>query len=127
MFEDEDDLLDIELHAFSNAFKEAFAASKFITAKTKMAPKKTILVAKQELQAALLGARLCNYIGKAFTRSIARRYFWTDSSFVRNWICSSIALHKPFVNHRIGEIQTLTDLSEWRFIPGKLNPSDHAC
>ena len=141
LFQEEDDLQRSELHTFCDASEEAFAAVvylrttysndkepqvKFIMAKTKMAPKKTISVAKLELQAALLGARLCNYIGKAFTRKIDRRYFWTDSSCTRNWIRSPASLYKPFVNHRIGEIQTLTEAEEWRFIPGKLNPSDLA-
>ena len=130
-----------ELHTFCDASEEAFAAVvylrttysndkepqvKSIMAKTKMAPKKTISVAKLELQAALLGGRLCNYIGKAFTRNIERRYFWTDSSCTRNWIRSPASLYKPFVNHRIGKIQTLTEADEWRFIPGKLSPSDLA-
>ena len=52
-------------------------------AKTKMAPNKTISAAKLELQAALMSARLCNYIGKPLP-----------------------ALYKSFVIHRIGEIQT---------------------
>ena len=84
LFREEDDLLMSELHTFCDASEEAFAAVvylrttcsndeesqvKFIMAKTKMAPKKTKSVAKLELQAALLGARLCNYIGKAFTRN----------------------------------------------------------
>ena len=73
-----------------------------------------------------MGARLGNYVSKAFTRNITRRFFWTDSSCVRNWIRSPAALYKPLVNHKIGKTQTLIDSSEWHFIPGKLNPSDHA-
>lgn len=34
--------------------------------------------------------------------------------------------YKPFVSHMIGEIQTLKDLEELRFIPGHLLPSDLA-
>ena len=36
------------------------------------------------------------------------------------------ASYKPFVSHRIGEIQQLSEADEWRFVPGKLNPSDAA-
>ena len=80
-------------------------------------------MAKLELQAALLGARVANYVQEALTRPVHRRYFWTDSSSVRNWIA---AYYKPFVNHRIGEIQTLTEPQEWRFVPGAKNVGDLA-
>ena len=95
-------------------------------AKTKVAPSKTISVGKLELLAAVLGSRLAKYVENALTRAITRRYFWTDSSCVRNWIRSTAAYYKPFVNHRIGEIQTLTEPNEWRFLPGKVNVSDLA-
>ena len=112
-----------ELHTFSDASKEAFATvifirnvhedgtvvTRFVMAKTKVAPSKTISVAKLEQQAALLGARVANSVQEALTRLVHRRYFWTDSSSVRNWIRSTAAYYKPFVNHRIGKIQTLTE------------------
>lgn len=133
----EDGIKTRELHIFCDASEVAFVAVvylrttysdkdpkvKFIMAKTKMALKKTISAFKLELQAALLGARLFNYSGKAFTRKIDNRYFWTNSFCAQNWIRSQASLFQPFVNHRIGEIQTLTESDEWRFIPGKLNPS----
>ena len=83
-------------------------------------------MAKLELQAALLEARVANYVQETLTRLVHRRYFRTDSSSVRNWIRSTAAYYKPFVNHRIGEIQTLTEPQEWRFVPGAKNVGDLA-
>lgn len=71
-----------------------------------------------ELQAALLGARLTKIVKQAVTLKINRRYIWTDSSCVKNWIRSPAGYYKPFVNLRIGEIQTLSEANEWRFVPG---------
>jgi hypothetical protein len=34
--------------------------------------------------------------------------------------------YQVYVSHRIGEIQTLTEPHEWRFVPGRLNPADAA-
>ena len=119
LFEDEDDIQDLELHTLSVASEEAFVAVEYlrttykdtpprirlIVAKTKIAPKKTISVAKLELHR-YCGARPWNYIGKAFTRNIDRRYSWTDSSWTRNWITSPVAMYKPFVNHHSKNIHT---------------------
>ena len=119
LFPDEDSIERRELHTFSDASEEAFASvvylrrvyqdgvvrANIVMAKTKMAQKKTISVAKLELQAALLGSRLARYVCDALTRPIDLRRFWTDSSCVRNWVRATSASYKPFVSHRIGEIQ----------------------
>ena len=129
-----------EVHIFCAASEEAFAAvaylrsvrkekhlfSNIIMAKTRVAPKKTISVAKLELQAALLGARMAKVLVKELIIPIRRRRFWTDSSCVRNWLRTTASYYKPFVSHRIGEIQTLTESGEWRFVPGTQNPADWA-
>ena len=59
-------------------------------------------------------------IYKALNHKINIRYFWTDSSTVRNWIRATATFYQTFVSHRIGEIQTLTEPQEWRFVQGSL-------
>ncbi|CAB4015120.1 Hypothetical predicted protein, partial [Paramuricea clavata] len=95
-------VIESEIHTFCDALEEAFAAvvylrsiyydgdvrCSFLMAKTKVAPKKALSVARLELQAALLGARLANYVKEAMTRHIDRVFFWTDSKCVigeDNW------------------------------------------
>ena len=95
-------------------------------AATKLAPKKVASIPKLELNAALLASRLARTVQRALTRDIKQRFFWTDSSTVRNWIRAPAASYQIFVANRIGEIQSLTDAAEWRFVPGKLNPADLA-
>ena len=140
LFPNEDSIRKIELHTFSDSSEEAFAAAvylrltyedesvvvRLVMAKSKLTPMKTVSVAKNELNGAVLGARLAAFVQQAITRPIHARFFWTDSSCVRNWIRSTSAFYKPFVSQRIGEIQTLTKAEEWRFVPGKLNVSDYA-
>ncbi|KAI9554965.1 hypothetical protein GHT06_020249 [Daphnia sinensis] len=89
-------------------------------------PKKTISVPKLELNAALQAARLARSVQGALTRTLHRRYLWTDSSTVRNWIRATASKYLMFVSHRVGEIQTLTQPEEWRFVAGKKNPADIA-
>lgn len=97
-----------------------------VKAATKLAPTKTISVCKLELCAALLGSRLARFVEKILSVKMDARYFWTDSSTVRNWIRAISANYQVFVSHRTGEIQTLTEPHEWRFVPGKMNPADAA-
>ena len=55
-----------------------------------------------------------------------RTIFWTDSSCVRKWLRTTASHYKPYVSHRIGEIQTLTESGERKFVPGTQNPEDWA-
>ncbi|KFD60963.1 hypothetical protein M514_26861 [Trichuris suis] len=108
-----EDIMSSELHTFCDASQEAFASAvylrnvyingevtvRLVMAKSKLAPLKAVSVARLELQAALLGARLAAYVGRGLTKQIGRRRFWTDSSCVRNWIRSPAAYYKPYVSH----------------------------
>ena len=132
--------LQSELHVFCDASEEAFAAvacirntrnkeyvsSNIILSKTRVEPKKTVSVAKLELQGALLGSRIAATIEKELNITFNRRIFWTDSACVRNWIRTTASYYKHYVSHRIGEIQTLTTPQEWRYAPGAMNSSDLA-
>jgi hypothetical protein len=140
LFPNEKDIVRTEIHGFGDASEEAHAAVVYlrhlfkngevvirqVRATTKLAPKKTISIPKLELNAALQTARLMMAVEGALTRKAHRRYLWTDSSTVRNWIRASASKYQVYVSHRVGEIQTLTEPSEWRFVPGRLNPADVA-
>ncbi|XP_046630675.1 uncharacterized protein LOC124310754 [Daphnia pulicaria] len=129
-----------ELDTFVDASEEACAAVcfirnvysdhrvivRFIKAVTNLAPLKTVSVCKLELNAGLLGARLARFVESSLTQKITARRFWTDSSTVRNWVRALSGDYQVYVSNRIGEIQTLSDPSEWRFVPGVLNPADAA-
>ena len=133
-----------ELHTLVDASEEAFAAATYIRnvyddgsikvqlvmGRTKLAQLKTLSIPRLELNAALLGARLGKFVFESFSievkKLISRRFYWTDSSSVRNWVRSTASYYKPYISTRLGEIQTLTKPTEWRFVPGKLNCSDAA-
>ncbi|XP_045031054.1 uncharacterized protein LOC123473776 [Daphnia magna] len=93
---------------------------------TKLAPLKTVSVCKLELNAALMGARLARFVQGALRRRFDARFFWTDSSTVRSWVRGTSSHYQVYVSHRIGEIQTMTEPGEWRYVPGRYNPADAA-
>lgn len=140
LFPAESLILRRELHTFVDASEEAYAAVVYVRssyrdgrivvrhvkAATKLAPTRTLSGPKLELNAALLGARLGRFVTSALTRGMDARFFWTDSSTVRNWIRAAASGYHVFVSTRIGEIQTLTQPDEWRFVPGRENPADAA-
>ncbi|XP_045022777.1 uncharacterized protein LOC116935689 [Daphnia magna] len=110
----------------NTSYEDGSSSCRLVMVKTKLAPRKTISIPKLELNAALLGARLSRYVEEALNLPGLTRLFWTDSSTTRNWLRAVVAHYTPFVSHRIGEIQSVTDPSEWRFVPGKQNIADVA-
>lgn len=132
--------VEIELHSFSDASQDAYAACvylrsmdaegrvlvKLLCAKTKVAPIKATSIPRLELCGALLSARLSSKVEKSLRCSISKKIHWTDSSVVLSWLSCPSRNLKTFVANRIGEIQELTSSSTWRHVPGSLNPADLA-
>ncbi|XP_032784829.2 uncharacterized protein LOC116922564 [Daphnia magna] len=140
LFPEQSEITSSQLHVFGDASEEAYAAVvylrhtyrsgrvqiRIVKASSKLAPKKTLSVPKLELNAALLSSRVAAAIQSCLNYPIQQWFFWTDSSTVRNWIRATPSFYQVFVSNRIGEIQTLTETEEWRFVPGRLNPADAA-
>jgi len=129
----------IDLHVFCDASEQAFAAvaflrilkgSKvelgFVGSKTRVAPVRQISIPRLELQAAVLGSRMAKAIQDEHEIKISTTHFWTDSSTVLSWLRSEGRTFKTFVAHRIGEIEELTNLMKWHWVPTKLNIADDA-
>ena len=90
----------IQLHVFGDASEQALCSvayfrfsyangsvkCAFVTAKTRVAPKKPLSIPRLELQAAVLSARLSTVVIKEHDYRIDSTYLWTDSSTVFQWI-----------------------------------------
>ena len=128
----------IDLHVFGDASEQAFCAvayfrfcyasgavrCAFVTAKTRVAPKKPLSIERLELQAAVLSARLAAVVIKEHDYIIDSTYYWTDSSTVFQWIRGVSKRHPAFIANRIGEILDSTEPIQWNHCPGQLNPAD---
>ncbi|XP_062541544.1 uncharacterized protein LOC134209563 [Armigeres subalbatus] len=127
-----------QLHAFVDASEIAYACAVYIrtyvengmfncaliSGKAKVAPLKPMSIPRLELQGCVLGARLLKFVQDNHPVVFSKRFLWTDSTTARSWIRSDPRRYKPFVAHRVGEILEITDVSEWRWVPSKLNPAD---
>ncbi|XP_070139042.1 uncharacterized protein [Drosophila bipectinata] len=130
----------IEMHVFVDASQSAFAAVvywrityedgdvqvKFVCAKTKCAPMRTMTIPRLELQAAVLGTRLMDTVRQDHSVPIAEIVLWTDSKTVLRWIGSTHRRYKQFVGNRVAEILESTKVAQWRWLPSADNVADDA-
>ncbi|XP_033363073.1 uncharacterized protein LOC117241211 [Bombus vosnesenskii] len=129
---------EIELHGFCDASDRAYGAcvylrtitldghvcTRLLTAKSKVAPLKSLTIPRLELNGALLLASLATTVLQALPSNIARTVYWTDSTIVLHWINTSPHTLKTFVANRVTEIQRKTHASDWRHFPTTDNPAD---
>ena len=52
--------------------------------------------------------------------------FWSDSKVVLGYIRNTTKKFKIFVANRIQQIHENSEVNQWRYVPSKNNPADHA-
>lgn len=132
----------IELHGFCDASQVGYASAVYfrledfsgkirtflVCAKCKVAPLKTLSVARLELLATVLLADLITFVKDSYADLIIfdALYTWSDSMVTLAWLSSSPHRWKTFVANRVSHVQELIPVSAWRYIPSALNPADCA-
>ena len=115
----------IQFHVFSDASQDTMATciyfraacssgihTTFLIGRTKVAPLIQESFPKLELQAALMGARLCKLATDGMRIKPTSTHFWTDGTTVLSWIESPGKL-KTYCANRVGEILTLCNAEQW--------------
>ena len=130
----------LELHGFCDSSNEAYAAVIYarvknefnvvsitlITAKTRVAPVKTISTPRLELCGATLLSNLAVKTKEAMEWNNIPITLWTDSTIVLSWLRNHPNKYKSFVANRISEIQQNHNSKIWRYVPTSENPADCA-
>ncbi|XP_058798035.1 uncharacterized protein LOC131668142 [Phymastichus coffea] len=129
-----------EIHGFSDASSRAYAAVVYLridngngnyhvsllTAKTKVAPVKTVSIPNLELCGATLLVKLVVHLQKLkFLQNVPIR-LWSDSQVVLTWLKKHPCHWKTFVANRVSLIQTELPSALWSHVPTKQNPADLA-
>ncbi|XP_076381801.1 uncharacterized protein LOC143260421 [Megalopta genalis] len=128
----------LEIHGFCDASERAYGAclyarainargqiqTSLICAKSRVAPLKTVTLARLELCGAVLLTSLYETVRDAITQDIHATVFWTDSTIVLNWLNKPPSTLKTFVANRVADIQGKVDISSWRHIRSRDNPAD---
>ncbi|CAG2208607.1 unnamed protein product [Mytilus edulis] len=129
-----EDIVLTSLHTFSDASQEAYGSviyarheyksgmisTRFIAAKSRVAPLTSVSIPRLELMAAVLALS----VKHALEVPEDNMTFWSDSMNVLYWIRGRSREYKPFVANRIGEIHTSSHPKQWRHVPTKVNPAD---
>ena len=85
---------------------------------------KTTTLPRLELLAALLGAKLFQFLNKTLELvNSSEVIYWSDSQIVLSWL-SSNKQPQQFVRTRVHKIQEITSSQTWRFCPTSMNPAD---
>lgn len=124
-----------EIFTSSAKMKRAYGSLAFLRTEDKgevhvsfvlarVAPKKQLSMPRLELSAALTGAQLARVLHNELTIPIQRFTLWSDSTTVLCWIRSESCHYKVFVGTRVTEIQSLTEVSSWRYVDSANNPAD---
>ena len=110
-------------------YEDVSMSCSLIFAKSRVAPiaeKKEgkLTIVRLELLAALITARASVYAGQAL--NVSNIICFTDSMITLGRIRKGHSNYKIWVARRLEEIDRLVKQENWRFCPGKLNPSDLA-
>ncbi|XP_048483865.1 uncharacterized protein LOC125489998 [Plutella xylostella] len=134
------DATSLQLHIFVDASESAYAAALYwravtaegktylslVIAKARVAPLKLTSIPRLELQAAVMGCRMAAAVIEEHQVKPESKTFWTDSKTVLTWLKNGSRSYRPFVAHRIADIEENSSTNEWRWIPTKLNVADDA-
>ena len=133
-----EEVLSCELHGFGDASEKAYCAVvyfvyrtptrvhvRLLTAKTRIAPLKSLTIPCLELMSAVILARLMNSVKNALKTQVecVETRYWLDSKTALCWI-QNRGEWKQFVRHRVNEILKLTNKEDWGHCPGTENPTD---
>jgi hypothetical protein len=131
--------ISIQFHGFSDASAKAYSAAVYVrcqssdstvvvnllTAKTKVAPIKTISVPKLELCGAVMLVQLLASVQEA-SKIKCQVFGWTDSTIVLDWLADTPDRWMTFVANRVAEIQEFLPVEDWRHVVSEENPADCA-
>jgi len=134
----------IELHFFCDGSEVAYGAIAYlrfvgydeddvhcvpVLAKTRLTPLNSQThqtIPKTELNGAKLSILLSQILSNELSYVINKIFYWTDSYTVLKYINSEDGRFARFVSNRVSFIRSHSMKTQWRYVPSKLNPADHA-
>jgi hypothetical protein len=128
-----------QVHVFGDASKLAYGSvaylrvvgqngvitTRFLASKSRVTPVKGCTMPRLELLAALITARLADYLRSALNLHSWDFYLWTDSTVALAWLTKvNTEQLLPWVRNRVEETASLFPKDVWHHCPGVSNPAD---
>ena len=127
-----------EIHAFSDASKDAIGASIYLRlfndrgdictallfGQSKVAPAQTTSIPRLELCGAVLASQAVNKIVKEMDIEINEITFYTDSKVVLSYIQNESRRFYVYVANRVQIIRKISSPKQWKYVDTSENPAD---
>ena len=128
----------IELHTFTDASELALSADSylriehidesvsvaFVIGKARVAPIKRMMIPNLELQAAVYGAQLAQFVKDEMDIEIQKKVFWSDNTTVLYWLRTPEIRNRIFIANRLAKIPDVSSGQDWFYISSTRNPAD---
>ena len=100
----------------------------FVIGKRRLAPLKQMLltIPELELQAPVTATRIKTKLLEETNFDVEKIYFWSDFKTVLKYIYNEKKHFPVYVMHRLDEIRSQSNITDWNYIPTHLNVSN-AC
>ena len=119
------------LHVFRDVSPAAYGATAYaryiyqigliskriVASKARVAPLKGVSLPRLKTMGTIVGIHLASSISSVLEFLIKQAAFWSDSMDVLWWIGRPSHQFKPFIANHVGEIHSVTNPDQWRFIP----------
>ena len=114
--------------AYFRVVEKNKAKVSFFIGKSRLAPlkEKRLSISKLELQAAVTATRIKTKLLEETNFDVEKIYFWSDSKTVLKYIYNEKKHFPVYVMHRLDEIRSNSNITDWNYIPRHHNVSD-AC
>ena len=127
----------VELHTLTKASELALSAVSlriehiddsvsvaFVIGKARVAPIKRMTIPNLELQAAVYGAQLAEFVKDEMDIEVQTEIFWSDSTTVLYWLRTPEIRHRIFIANRLAKVLDVSSDQDLFYNSSTRNPAD---